>query len=39
MMNEIKNNEIQECEGDKVSYVWIWAILFLLVLFIAMVEF
>ena len=30
--------EIQEYECDKVSYVWLWAILFLIALFIAMVE-
>lgn len=38
----LKNNkeiqEIQEYEGEKVSYVWLWAVLFLIVLFVAMVE-
>lgn len=38
-MSEIKKKEIQEYECDKVSYVWLWSILFLIVLFIAMVEF
>ena len=38
-MDKIKRQEIQEYECDKVSYVWLWAILFLIVLFIAMVEF
>lgn len=37
-MNEFCNNEVQECECEKVSCVWIGAILFLIVLFIAMVE-
>ena len=35
----LKNKqEIQECEGDKVSHVWLWAILFLVLLLVAMVE-
>lgn len=38
-MNEIKNNKIQECECEKVSCVWLWAILFLVVLLVAMVVF
>ena len=35
---ELEKNKIQEYECDKVSYVWLWAILFLIVLFVAMVE-
>lgn len=36
----LKNKqETQECECDKVSYVCLWAILFLVVLLVAMVEF
>ena len=38
-MGVIENKENNECECDKVSYVWIWAILFLCVLLVAMVEF
>lgn len=33
-----EKQEIQEYECDKVSCVWLWAILFLIVLFVAMVE-
>ena len=33
-----EKQEYQEYECDKVSYVWIWAILFLIVLFVSMVE-
>lgn len=32
-------NEKQEGECEKVGYVWLWAILFLVVLLVAMVEF
>lgn len=30
--------ENNECECEKVSYIWIWGILFLVILFIAMAE-
>lgn len=35
---KLGRQENNECECEKVSYAWIWAILFLVVLFIAMVE-
>ena len=35
---ELEKQENNESECGEVSYVWTWAILFLIVLFIAMVE-
>lgn len=34
----LEKQENNECECEKVSYVWICGILFLAILFIAMVE-
>lgn len=32
------NTQLGECECEKVSHVWLWAILFMVVIFICMVE-
>lgn len=37
-MNEPQPQENYECECDKVSHIWLWGILFLVVLLLAMVE-
>lgn len=34
----LEKPENNECECEKVSHVWLWCILFLVILFIAMVE-
>ncbi len=33
-----RKNSMRGCECKKLSYIWLWAVLFLVVLFICMVE-